>query len=205
MSRLTKESRREQLLDTAAELLLEAGSGAITMEGLAAKAGVSKALPYLHFADAADVLVALHARELRDMSRRIGSAVDDAEPGEPQLAAAIGAYLDVIEERGDVLSRLRAPGSPAIRSSGRDRTANEFVATLLRSAYGLSPRASGVGAAAVFGAISGLIDAWAHGEASRRDVEELAVSVARHVGRSVPVGRQPQSRGSGKVEPHGRG
>lgn len=187
MSRLSKEARREQLLDTAAELLLEAGTGAITMEGLASRAGVSKALPYLHFGDAADVLVALHARELRDMSRRIGSAVAAAEPGEAQIAAAICMYLDVIEERGDVLSRLRAPGSPATRDSGRDRSANEFVAALLRSTYGLSPRGAGVGAAAVFGALSGLIDAWAHGVASRRDVEQVAISVARHVGQSVPV------------------
>ncbi|MDQ3107221.1 MAG: TetR/AcrR family transcriptional regulator [Actinomycetota bacterium] len=185
MTRLSKEARREQLLDTAAVLLLDGGARSLTMEGLAARAGVSKALPYLHFGDAGDVLIALHERELRGMSIRIGEAVGDAAPGEPQVAAAIGAYLDVIEERGDVLARLRAPGSPAMRSTGRDRTANEFVAGLLRSTYGLSPRAATVGAAAVFGAINGLVEAWAHGEASRRDVEDLAISVAGHVGRSA--------------------
>lgn len=184
MTRLSKPARREQLLDTAAELLLEAGT-AMTMEGLAARAGVSKALPYLHFDDAADVLVKLHERELQSMSLRIGAAVAAAAPGEPRVVAAIGAYLDVIEERGDILSRLRAPGSPAWREGIRDRTATVFVADLLRSAYGLSPRVAGVGAAAVFGAISGLIEAWAHGEAERRDVEQLAISVARHVGQSV--------------------
>lgn len=197
MSRLSRESRREQLLDTAAELLLEAGTAAITMEGLAARAGVSKALPYLHFGDAADVLVALHERELRNMSSRIGSAVSAAEPGEPQFVAALGAYLDVIEERGDVLARLRAPGSPAMRDSASDRSANEFVAGLLSSTYGLSPRRAGIGAAAVFGAISGLIDAWAHGEASRRDVEHLALSVAEHVGRTTPKRKRSQDHIAG--------
>lgn len=197
MTRLSKPARREQLLDTAAELLLETGARALTMEGLAARAGVSKALPYLHFTDAADVLVALHERELQGMSSRIGAAVGGAARGEPQIAAAIGAYLDVIEERGDVLARLRAPGSPAMRNAARDRTANEFVAGLLRSTYGLSPRAATVGAAAVFGALNGLVEAWAHGEASRRDVEDLAISVATHVGRSAStlIGRRRRAAG----------
>jgi AcrR family transcriptional regulator len=197
LTRLSKSARREQLLDTAAELLIEQGARGITMEGLAARAGVSKALPYRHFADADEVLVALHEQELRGISDRIGDALRNAPQGESQVAAAIRAYLDVIEERGDILARLRAPGSPAMRAAGGGRTANEFVAGLLRSTYGLSPQAAAVGAAAVFGAINGLVEAWALGHARRREVEAMALSVATHVGRSTPAIRSRRRSAAG--------
>lgn len=38
-------------------MLLERGAAAITMEGLAVQAGVSKALPYIHFDNAEAVLI----------------------------------------------------------------------------------------------------------------------------------------------------
>ena len=55
--RLTRAQRRDHLLDAAAELVGLKGVGAVTMEGVAARAGVSKALPYTHFDDATDLLM----------------------------------------------------------------------------------------------------------------------------------------------------
>jgi len=48
-ARLPRNERREQLLDVAAGLILEKGTEAVTMEGVAAAAGVSKGLGYAYF------------------------------------------------------------------------------------------------------------------------------------------------------------
>jgi AcrR family transcriptional regulator len=61
-TKLTRGERRESLLDAATELLGAGGPGAVTMEGVAAAAGVTKALPYRHFPNADAVLVALVER-----------------------------------------------------------------------------------------------------------------------------------------------
>ena len=60
-TRLTRAARREQLLDAAAQLGA-ASLDSVTMEGLAAQAGVSKALPYKFFANRDEVLANYAAR-----------------------------------------------------------------------------------------------------------------------------------------------
>jgi AcrR family transcriptional regulator len=47
--RLTRDSRHDALLDEAARLLAEGGFSAVTMEAVAARAGVSRPLVYKHF------------------------------------------------------------------------------------------------------------------------------------------------------------
>ena len=175
--RLSKDARREQLLDTAATLLLERSGANFTMEGLAAAAGVSKAVPYLHFENADDVLSTLHARELAQMADRIGSALE-RESGEAQVAAVIGAFLDVVAERGAILAVL----PPA--KDADPGLATTFVADLLRRMFDLPAREADVAAHALFGALMGLISAWATGAVSRRDVERVSVDLAVHLGRS---------------------
>jgi AcrR family transcriptional regulator len=182
-ARLTGEQRRQQLLDSAAQLLLEHGTMAVTMERLAVRAGVSKALPYRHFRDADDVLVELHRRELHRVTERVAAAVTAAaavDDAEAAIRAAIAAYLDVIQERGDILAVLRAPGSPAANADAGDRTPLRFVASLLER-RGLPPAAATVAGAAVYGALNGLIEAWAFGEVTRADVERTTLSLVHHL------------------------
>ena len=47
--RLQPEERRQELLDSAFTIVLSRGLESLTMEGLAAQAGVNKALPYHYF------------------------------------------------------------------------------------------------------------------------------------------------------------
>ena len=110
-TRLSKASRRDQLLDSAAELLLRRGTNGITMEGLAAQAGVSKALPYVHFDNAEHVLLELYRRELQGFGERVNAAVAQRKGVEARMRAAIHTYFDVVTERGAILSMLAGPGS----------------------------------------------------------------------------------------------
>jgi AcrR family transcriptional regulator len=176
--RLTKERRRAQLLDVAAEMVAERGVGALTMEGLAARAGVSKALPYAHFDNADAVLVALYRREVRRIGEAVGGAVAGARDPYEQLRSAIGAYFDAVRARGPVLAALTAPGSriPAEADGGR-RLGVAFVAGLLVEG-GMARRPARLVASILLGALSGAVDAWVHGDASRSTAEQAVVDVA---------------------------
>ena len=70
-ARLSAAQRREQFLDVAAQLVVEQGADAVTMEAVAARAGVSKALSYRYFDNAGALLVALFEREVIDLDRKI--------------------------------------------------------------------------------------------------------------------------------------
>lgn len=178
VARLTKADRRDQLLDVAAEIVAREGTAALTMEGLAARAGVSKALPYAHFDNAHDVLVELYRREVARIGEAVGAAVaGQTEPYE-RLAAAIAAYFDVVEARGPVLAALTAPGSrvPA-EADGGQRHGVRFVADLF-VAGGLPRRSARLVASTLLGALAGAVDAWVHGEASRAAAQQTVVDVA---------------------------
>jgi len=131
--RLAKPQRREQLLDVAAEVLVDSGSAAITMERVAEQAGVSKAIPYRHFDNATELLRALHEREITHLGTRISQAVTAASGPEAKLRAAIGVYFDVIAERGVLLGVLGREIPPSSGAATIDGTG--FVADLLSDTY----------------------------------------------------------------------
>jgi len=59
----------------AAQLIIDDGVDSVTMESVAAAAGVSKGLGYAYFDDRGDLLMAVLNRETHLMERRIGRAV----------------------------------------------------------------------------------------------------------------------------------
>src|SRR5438093_11908715 len=97
--RLTRAERRDQLLDSAAALLTERGFTALTMEGVAARAGVSKALPYSHFENADALVEALYQREIGHLTRNVVEAALAANGVESQIAAVVHAWFETVKER----------------------------------------------------------------------------------------------------------
>ncbi|MDX3006288.1 TetR/AcrR family transcriptional regulator [Kribbella solani] len=81
MARLSKQARREQLLDVAAELVRGKGADALTLVTLAEVAGVSRPIVYDHFGTRSGLLLALY-RELDERHRAaLTDALRSAEPG----------------------------------------------------------------------------------------------------------------------------
>lgn len=106
---MSAEQRREQLLDTAGELLVEGGFDAVTMEAVGQRAGASKTLGYAYFENVNDVLWSLYEREVKNLIPRIRAAVDDASNGfEHRLRAAVHSYFDDVVENGVLLNMLAA-------------------------------------------------------------------------------------------------
>jgi AcrR family transcriptional regulator len=191
-TRLTKEARRSQLLDSAADLLLERGLAGVTMEGIAAQARVSKALPYVHFDNAESVLLALRRREVGSIGHEVTQALASQVEPVARIGAAVHAYFDAVVDRGAILSMLtQLRPSASHRADGEARAGHRFVAKLYVSELGLSERAARVSAGLLLGALHGAVDALAHGEGSRRHIEEAVVRLALHLGQADDRSRRP--------------
>ena len=89
-------ARRAELVDAAIGAIRRHGA-TVGMEGIAAEAGTSKAGIYRHFADKEDLSVAVGSRIAADLVADITAALASADHPRRVLAAAIDAYLLVIE------------------------------------------------------------------------------------------------------------
>ena len=96
--RTLAEHRSRQLLDAAARLMEREGSEAVSMQALAAEAGVSVGLIYRYFGSKEDVLYAVIVDVLDALATALPAALDDA-PEDPvrRLAATFTAYCTVID------------------------------------------------------------------------------------------------------------
>ncbi len=104
--RLTKRARREQLLDTAGGIIERLGVSAVTMERLAATAGVSKALVYLHFENASEAVAAFVVREQERIDVEVFNRAASATSLRARVEAITGPYFDALAERPEILRIL---------------------------------------------------------------------------------------------------
>lgn len=115
------EHRSRQLLDAAARLMERDGSEAVSMQALAAEAGVSVGLIYRYFGSKDDVLLAVITDVLDAFSTTVPAAV--AEAGDDpvrRLAAAFAAYCQVIDSHRHA-AVLTYRESKSLDEAGRDR------------------------------------------------------------------------------------
>lgn len=179
-SRLSREARRAQLLDAAAKLLIEKGSGAVTMERLAEWAGVSKALPYSHFENSDDVLVAVYQQVVSQLGLNVLAALENAPEDSDRITLMIGAYFDTVAELGPILGAVTAPGSQtSALADGNKRVGPRFVARLLRDHFELPKGRAEAIAPILLSALTGAVTAWVDRAASRSEAEELSIVVTR--------------------------
>src|SRR6516164_2386234 len=92
--------RRDALLDVAAQLVGRGDVDAVTMESVAAAAGVSRPLVYKHFSNRKELLRALFERESAHLHRQLSRAVLEADGLEQMLRALVEGALAAQDERG---------------------------------------------------------------------------------------------------------
>lgn len=171
---MSRADRRDQLLDSAAAVLIERGVALLSMEGVAAEAGVSKALPYSHFENANDMLLALRDRELDRFGESIVGAVRVAATYEAKVAAAVHAYFEFIAHRGSVLvAVLRS--IPMDEAEQQKRHNPAFFARLFEKELGLSAPIARVASGIFVVGVSGAVDAWVGEVANRATIEAVTV------------------------------
>lgn len=133
--RLPGEDRRTALVDAAAFLVAQDGVDAVSMETVAAQAGVSRPLVYKHFANRHELLAAVLRREAVALDAAIAAHVEQANGLEAKVRALIRALLKAASTRGPVLTPLLQVGAardPGFRQEqlARDRRTVRFFARL---------------------------------------------------------------------------
>lgn len=153
--RMSREGRREALLEAAARVLHRHSLAELSFELVAEEAGVSKTLPYTYFESPAEIAVTLFESVIGGVDRETATVVASVAGFEDQLRASLALWCDAIEEDGRVVHALLDGRSvPAVRplidardraavALWRDRVTEEFdlseddatfVATMLTSA-----------------------------------------------------------------------
>jgi AcrR family transcriptional regulator len=113
--RMAAADRRELILEAARECFAEGGYHRTSLDAIAERAGVSKALLYEHFASKRELHAAMLEAHVHELIARINEALVDAEPGEGRLRAGLEAFFDFIEERrGAAAIMLRNTGDPDV-------------------------------------------------------------------------------------------
>ena len=106
-----KERRRIEIVDAAERLYAEIGWDAVTMERVAKKARLSRALIYVYFQDKNDLLLAIAERALADLRERFVAAAGVQKSGLDKVQAIGRAYVQFQQEmpyRFDACSRFHA-------------------------------------------------------------------------------------------------
>ena len=135
--RQPREVRREQILDATLRLIARHGWSGMTMERIAAEAGVAKSVTYAIFESQAGVQRAVMKREQERTVGLAAQAAGAARAGETPfaaLAASFAVWLDGVAQDPDSWKLVLLPidGAPdsvrdAIRD-GRERWRQEMVA-----------------------------------------------------------------------------
>jgi AcrR family transcriptional regulator len=161
--RLSSAERKASFLDAARALIRERGLEALTMEGLAAHCGVNKALPYRHFANRDDVLVALYDQENNHFDVRLAKASARASGFEDKLRALILIW------HGDVASRSGTPelmqartvsGELEARRRVRMQIAVDYIADLIQESYKVRRADAKLAASVLLAGSQGLAAIW---------------------------------------------
>lgn len=104
--RLTTDERREQILESAVQLILAEGVARCTLETTAQRAGISKALIYRHFSSREDLLRTVLHREYDIMRGRGLNDFSQAGSLEDYFANNLPKVFKYLLERGPVVRAL---------------------------------------------------------------------------------------------------
>lgn len=97
---MTAPARREHLLDVTTQIVVERGFRDVSIEAVARRAGITRAVIYRHFTDLPALLEAVVAREMsRALSQVSETALSDLSTGDPLelMLESLRRYLDVVQ------------------------------------------------------------------------------------------------------------
>ncbi|MDJ0392031.1 TetR/AcrR family transcriptional regulator [Rhodococcus sp. G-MC3] len=128
---------RRLLLDAASELVATIGADAVTMDGLASKAGVGKGTVFRRFGSRSGLMQALLDHTEKELQQRFLFGPPPMGPGaDPidRLVAFGRARLDLVEVQGEVM-RAAETSAELRYSAPAHMVSYTHVLTLLRAAH----------------------------------------------------------------------
>ena len=123
--RMTRESRREQILDAAVALILTNRHSSCTLEQVAEAAHISKPLVYKYFPKRDDLMKAILEREFQELRGRGLDAIPAQIPVEKVIRIAVERSLKYYFERGPIIRLLSTDPAVAtlVRADNREQRA----------------------------------------------------------------------------------
>jgi len=113
--RISAPDRRLLILEAAREAFADGGYHQTSLDAVAERAGVSKALIYEHFASKRELHAAMLEQHVSELLERLGTALAEAEPGEARMRAGTEVFFTFLEERrGAAAILLRNTGDPDV-------------------------------------------------------------------------------------------
>jgi AcrR family transcriptional regulator len=146
---MAAEQRRTQLLDVTAELVLELGFHAISIQSVARRAGITRPIVYEHFGDLNGLLSALIQREgSRALDQVRATRLRDLTSGEPieLMLESLRTYLTAVEENPTTWRLVLLPpeGAPELLRTSIANGRRAVLADLIDAvAPSLEPDADG--------------------------------------------------------------
>jgi len=125
--RMSPEKRREQILDSAVALIVERGLSSCTLEGVAARARISKPLIYKYFLRLEDLFKALVEREYRYLRGRGLNVMPRDAPYEEIIRRSNLRAMDYLYERGPIMRLLASDRSIAGLVKRQDRDERSLI------------------------------------------------------------------------------
>jgi AcrR family transcriptional regulator len=158
--RLPPEQRRAELLDHTAQVLVEQGSDALTIEAVAKRAGVNRALLYYYFDSRDNLLVELFDRTAERFDAALDAHLALAETPRDRVVAIVEAWVEDLDQRAAIMGALQSArtesGELEMRKLQRVRASADKFADLLGTDHGLECDEAMIAAAALIGASQGL-------------------------------------------------
>lgn len=125
-----KDRRRSEIVDAADDLYRELGWDAVTMDSVAKRARLSRALVYVYFKDKRDLHFAIVARAMEVLRERFIEASSRARTGLEKIEAIGRAYMAFGQEFPhyfDACARLQASAVDATPALEASRVMSEAV------------------------------------------------------------------------------
>ncbi|HTR62378.1 MAG TPA: TetR/AcrR family transcriptional regulator [Candidatus Binataceae bacterium] len=173
---------RERLLD-AAEGAIRRHGPTVSLERIAAKAGVTKPVLFAHVGNRRALVHALAERLLTRIEAAIGAALATAAGGRHSLESVIRAELETIAEHGDLYAFVNGAGTGDMTLDSTlafaRRSAEPLIAGIAqdRKSRGLDPAPAEAWGYAIIGMLHMAGLWWVQKSATERDARRLAAQL----------------------------
>jgi AcrR family transcriptional regulator len=162
--RLRRAERHDALVSAGAALVAERDVDAVSMEAVAARAGVSRPLVYKHFANRHELLAAVYRREATNLDAEIVRSVQAAEGFESIVRTLVRAVLAGARARGATFVKLQRAGArdSTLRREQRDRDRRtvRYFGRLASQEFALEEREARAAVRVLLTGIDSLLAQW---------------------------------------------
>lgn len=170
--------RKERLLDAAAEVIISGGLNELTMEAVAERASVSRALSYFYFESRTELLRALFNREFGRLYDAMLPAFEGGGTLEDRVRGGVKAYFDIVASRYELFALLNTTiDGPEFRRDRRHRFRSweQYVGIMVGDQFDLPPQKARIVARIFIDVVARCALLWKRDKLNREEVEELCV------------------------------